>query len=214
MISFIAISIFILLAYSLVSLQFDRETEFVDHLLTGHGFVYAYYDTESLSASEIIIMIFFLFIISVVLLNLLIAIMYDSYEKVEGRRVLVDSLEKLDMITEVIVIKRMFIQIWAKLFKRAAKYREIKKEKSYLVFCQDSMNIEDEEDEEDNLLEEKTEILQKAIKRVENQGFQNSNNLTLIEEKIEVLAKTQGDMMSLVKELIMAKRRGSLELKK
>ena len=187
MVSFIAILIFIIFALSLILLEFDRETEFKDHLLTGYGFIYGDYQTEEVSSSEIAIMVFVAFLVSVVLLNLLIAIMGDSYSKVDEKSTLIDSLERLDMIIEVIVMKRIFTQ------------REIKKEKSYLFFCQNIVNDENDGDEENNLLEEKTNLLEKAIKNVETQVFQNSNHLALIGEQIKMLTNSQNEKSEMSK---------------
>jgi len=187
MVSFIAILIFIIFALSLILLEFDRETEFKDHLLTGYGFIYGDYQTEEVSSSEIAIMVFVAFLVSVVLLNLLIAIMGDSYSKVDEKSTLIDSLERLDMIIEVIVMKRIFTQ------------REIKKEKSYLFFCQNIVNDENDGDEENNLLEEKTNLLEKAIKNVETQVLQNSNHLALIGEQIKALTTPQNEKSEMSK---------------
>ena len=182
--SFIGILIFIIFTFSLILLEFDREIEFTDHLLTSYGFVYGNYETEELSSSEIAIMVFVAFMISVVLLNLLIAIMGDSYAKVEENRILVDSLERLDMITEVIVIKRIFTP------------RTIKKEKGYLMFCQNSVNDESSEENENNLLEEKTDLLRAAIKSVETKL---ENSIALFDERMKMLAKAQEQASETIK---------------
>ena len=185
--SFIGILIFIIFAFSLILLEFDREIKFTDHLLTSYGFVYGNYETEELSSSEIAIMVFVAFMISVVLLNLLIAIMGDSYAKVEETRILVDSLERLDMITEVIVIKRIFTP------------RTIKKEKGYLMFCQNSVSDENSEENENNLLEEKTDLLKAAIKNVETKL---ENSIVLFDEKMKILTKAQETTSTQIKELL------------
>jgi len=198
MVSFIAILIFIIFALSLILLEFDRETEFTDHLLSGYGFIYGDYETEDVSSSEIAIMVFVAFLVSVVLLNLLIAMMGDSYAKVDEISILVDSLERLDMIVEVIVMKRIFTQ------------KELVREKSYLMFCQNSVNGGGDDDEE-NLLEEKTNLLQKAIKTVETQMVQNSSNLTSIEEKMKILAKAQEDNFTSIDEKIKALTKSQAE---
>ena len=176
-------------------MEFDRETEFTDHLLTGYGFIYGDYETEEVSSSEIAIMVFVAFLVSVVLLNLLIAMMGDSYAKVDERSLLVDSLERIDMINEVIFMKRFFLLL------------EKKREKGYLMFCQNSNSHENDQENE-----EKADSLQKEVKNVEVQVLEISNKLSLIEEKMADSKKSQEENIKKNYELIEENAKKNHEL--
>jgi hypothetical protein len=123
--------ILMLIGFSLVFYQFDRTRDFNYQLLNVYNLLYAVFDMEGFSSSEIVIFTIITFFLSVVLLNLLIAIMNGSYERVQNHQIFADSKEKLEMIIETNIFLRQILKIkW--LHKWSAPSR-----KSYLLFVEE-----------------------------------------------------------------------------
>ena len=68
--------------------------------------LYADYEIDDYGFSELIYWALIAFLVGVVLLNLLIALMADSFSRVQERRILAESLEKLQLAIEAILMKR------------------------------------------------------------------------------------------------------------
>ena len=134
MYGFIIVLLFIFIGFALISLEFNRgEIEYGDQLYDTFKVLFGQFDDTTFNVSQKLFTALILFILNVVLLNLLISIMGDSYDKVQERRVLTDSLTRLDMILEAMVYLRILNQ------------QKKSKGNGYLIYCEP----EEEENEED-----------------------------------------------------------------
>ncbi len=128
---FLTIILLIVVGFSLIFMEFDRSMEYKDHLYETYNRLYGNYDDSEYSTSQRIINAIILFFLSVVLLNMLIALMGDSYGKVQETRVLTDSQTRLDMILESTILMRLF------------EKRDNNIKKQYLIYCEPKGEEED-----------------------------------------------------------------------
>lgn len=177
---FIIIITMIILGFSLIFYEFERdEGNYQSYLLSTYGLLYGNYDTDNLDLSATLVLVFILFLLSVVLLNLLIAIMGDSYDKVQERRILTDSKERIEMILESTLLVRFFL-----------KGRE--EREGYLIFCEP---VDSGDDDGDQLMtsdewEGKINVLKKMIKQSEKDISKHfEQKVNRLEQKTDDLAK-------------------------
>lgn len=127
--------VFIFIAFALVFMIFRSRDGggYGDQLYMTYMVLFASYDDEDYNISQKLFLSLILFLLNVVLLNLLISIMGDSYEKVQERRELTDATTRLTMILEALVYMRVF-------------WRGKKQEKGYLVYCEPEMESDDHQE--------------------------------------------------------------------
>ncbi len=159
--SFLAILTFIIMGSSLIFFQFDDEsTSYGDRLLFVYALVYASFDTTGFSLSQIIYLIIVTVMLSVVLLNLLIAIMTATYERVEVMNDLTDGLERVYMILETVIVKRAFGKITG-CCRRRKPLQMANNQRGYLFFAEKVTSRASEEKE--NEWEGKAGTVRKVI---------------------------------------------------
>ena len=85
--------------------QRDSDDRYVHYLFASYKLLYAAFEDSSFdkqndatAGTNKFFLALILFILNVLLLNLLISIMGDTFEKVQDRRVLNNSLTRLDML--------------------------------------------------------------------------------------------------------------------
>lgn len=184
----------IIVGFSLIFLEFGRssgDSNYASYLLNTYGLLYGNYDTDKLDLSATLILVFILFLISIVLLNMLIAIMGDSYDKVQDRKILTDSQERVEMILESTVLMKFFK-------KRPEEERE-----GYLLFCE----VLEEDDNDDEVLTEEWEGKINALKKMIRQNAQD-----LAKSNQELEAKFEAQLSKSNQEL-EAKFEAKLETK-
>ena len=152
---FILILAVIIIGFSLIFFEFDREPGYPEQLLQAYNMLFSNFETEDLNLSQILLFLTIAFLLSVILLNLLIAIMGDTFDKVQEKRVLIDSRERLELVIEAICILRFF------------QSKKIQSKKGYLLFCQIFGDDEDEVMAEASEWEGKIALLRKVIKQSE-----------------------------------------------
>ena len=129
--SFLAVLSFIVIGSSLIFFQFDDEsTTYADRLLFVYGLIYASFDTTGFSLSQIIYLIVVTVLLSVILLNLLIALMTDTYQRIEDSAALTDGIERVYMILETVVMKRAYSRT-VNLFRGKRQRPDKHKENSF-----------------------------------------------------------------------------------
>ena len=79
--SFLIILALALIGFSLVFFQFNRSLRYYDHLLNMYNLIYGNFSTDSLSLSEVSLLVVITFLVYI-LSNLLIAIMGGTFGKV------------------------------------------------------------------------------------------------------------------------------------
>jgi len=211
--SFIALLFAAIMGYSLIFYQFDDEVEisYSGRLLIVYNLLYAQFDTEDFNSHQIFYFVVVTITLSVILLNMLIALMGGTYKRVQETSILADYKEKILLTLETITIKRIFQKMWNFLMKK----RKMKKEspyllggiqnikKSYLFFVEDSRLQNDEENGEkqwekrlitmkklvNSEMQQQYEILQKKILGLENQIHRQ-------ESKVATLRRSHGDKLT------------------
>lgn len=83
--SFALMLLFIFFSFAIIFMIFDQEgtATFGQQLLLAYNYLFANYESEGFSASLYVFFIVFTILLAVVLINMLIAIMEDSYSRVQ-----------------------------------------------------------------------------------------------------------------------------------
>ena len=93
MYGFVVVLIFIFFGFALIAVEFDQtQISYGDQLYGTFKILFASYDDGEYNVSQKLFTSLIVFLLNVVLLNLLISIMGDTYDKVQERRILIDSL--------------------------------------------------------------------------------------------------------------------------
>jgi len=153
--SFIIIIAMIIIGFSFVFLFFNKGSLWGFYLMDSYGSMYGPIDGDDPNFSQKLIICFISFLLNVVLLNLLISIMGDSYERVLEKRVKTDSLTRLEMIAEATT----HMKYWRCFINKKGT------DKGYLVFCLAPDGADDDEENDD--WEGKIQFLSKQIRRCE-----------------------------------------------
>lgn len=189
---FILFVVFIIVGFSLVSLQFDRENNYSDHLYTTYEMLFAIYDDNGESDSQKIVAAMVLFLFNVVFLNLLISIMGDSYDKVQERRLLTDSMTRLEMLLENMTYDQIFL-------KRKTE------EKGFLMYCLPDRGDEDEEmqtNEWDGRINLIKKILkqneQKVVEIIEKKMDTTEKEIDIVQKKVDKIADEMDNKINML----------------
>jgi len=173
MLSFITIIALIIIAFSIIFLVFNREAGYGDYLYQAYNVMYGPLDIEEDTAwpfSQKLIMAILAFFLNVVLLNLLISIMGDSYGQVLEMRDRTDALTRLEMIAEAVVYKK-FLKL------------NHQTKRGYLLYC---LPVEVEEDENDQN-HEVIDAIATIKKIVQINDQESKQELQAMKEKIASL---------------------------
>lgn len=183
---------FIVVGFALIFLEFARDdgNPYGVQIYSTYQMLYATVPSDVDSVSQKLFAALILFLLNVVLLNMLISIMGDSFDKVQQRRTLTDSLTRLEIIQESMTYMRMLV-------------REKDGTRGYLVFCEgDAKEGDDNRDgnewegwvnlikkairENEGNIEERMNLLQSQMNQIEEKM---QNQTKQIEEGIEVQTK-------------------------
>jgi len=141
------------MGFSLIFYQFDEPTEisYSSRLLLVYNLLYAQFSNDDYKESQIFYLVFVTMILTVILINLLIAIMTEIFKKILLTSIMADSKERLLLTIETITVKRMMQKIWNKItrcFRRnqGNLYKDTPEaRKSYLFYVEDAkIQIEEE----------------------------------------------------------------------
>ena len=182
MAGFIVIIASIVIGFSLIFLTFNRNSaepaEYPVHLYGTYLMLYGNFDDGDYSFSQKLLLSLILFALNVVLLNLLISIMGDSYGSVQEERILIDSKTRLHMIMEVVFLKKMIA-------------RKASAGKGYLIYCEpDKVEEEDQQSLEWNDRIDSIKVLLKVSEQALSQTSQNVNQIK--DEVGKVTKKIEG----------------------
>jgi len=174
--SFVIVIALIIIAFSLIFLVFNREAGYGDYLYEAYNVLYGPMDIDEGSPwplSQKLLMAVLAFFLNVVLLNLLISIMGDSYSQVLAMRDRTDSLTRLEMISE------------AAVYKKFLKSRHQTK-RGYLIYCF-PVELNEDENDQNQELEFSIRAINNKISTVESKiltlesGFSNLRETILSE---------------------------------
>jgi len=178
--AFLIIMFSITIGFSLIFLEFGREENgtYLDYLYGTYQVWYGNYDDSEYSPSQKIITAMILFLLSVVLLNMLIAIMGDTYGKVQEAQIFTDSSTRLNMCLEAMSYLRII---------RKKPY-----EKGYLIFCSPKVKENEgknEWEERINKLEkyqaEKLESIKKEQQSINKEQQSIKNEVTKLSKTLQ-----------------------------
>jgi len=187
MLSFVVILALIIIGFSLVFLVFNREDEYGAYLYQAYNVLYGPMDIEEdspWSFSQKLIMAVLAFFLNVVLLNLLISIMGDSYGQVLEMRDRTDSLTRLEMISEA-AIYRKFLQL------------NHQTKRGYLVYCL-PVELEEDKDSQQQELGSMMKAMKKLIKKNNEESKREIQELkeTMKEEMMNLKAAILSDLQN------------------
>jgi len=150
--SFVMLLVFVIVGFSIMFFQFDNgEVDYPHRLLKVYEMLYGAFETSELSDSQIFYFVVVMAILAVILLNLLVAIMGDTYQGVQAKALLTDSKERVGLILEAIIMRRVADNFCKKRQKKERKrftsklsyLRETAKQ--YLFYVQPSTGEETED---------------------------------------------------------------------
>jgi len=189
------------MGFSLCFYQFDDpdNTSYSARLLLVYNLLYAQFANDDYNSSQIFYLVVTTVILTVILLNLLIAIMSNVYKKVLLMSIMSDSKERLLLTVETITVKRMIQRIWNSFKKFSLRrrgpqlYKEVKEpQKSYLFFVEDA-KIEIEEENRTKEWERRFKLVREIV-----DSEMNSNNENMKTKMIGLeqhMQKQQAQMM-------------------
>jgi len=146
--SFLFIMVFLIFGFALIFYLFNYEMSFSANLFIIYNLLFANSDPSAYSRPLLIYYVIFTIILSIVLLNMLIAIMGDVYQRVLAQRILAEGREKVSLILEA----TLFIRAFQRMYRRKEKVANLLKKKTKNVYKRlsrlDSQMLVDVEEEE------------------------------------------------------------------
>jgi len=177
MFGFIIVITLIIIGFSIIFLEFDRENEYGVHLYGAYNVLYGNFDDSEYGVSQKLLVAAILFLLNVILLNMLISIMGDTYGKSIEKRILTDSMTRLEMITEATT----FLNV----FKNRSKQKE---EVGYFIYCipaQEDKTESPEEEAEASLIEISNAIKEQGQKLETIKDKMESKMIEIMNDKHE-----------------------------
>jgi hypothetical protein len=158
-----------------------EEIDIQTALLNTYLIMFGQWETEDYYDVQMPFFIVITIFLTIILLNLLISIIGDTYQKVQENQISSDNIEKLDVLIESFHIKRIFRRFfWC--FYRKKKTRD----QSYkYLFWVSEKNGEDEDEEGwEGKLQEINKELRKEIRKIR---YENNNQMSDLMRKVSNL---------------------------
>ena len=194
MTGFITIMAFITIGFSLIFLEFNRsyasedypEESYPAHLYNTYKLIYADSDDSQYDFSQKLILSFILFLFNVLLLNLLISIMGDSYGSVQDKSVITDSLTRLDLILEALALIRVV-------------NKKNTLERGYLVYCGSDL-VENQGEELSEESKKFTSLMEESLGEFKGKMDFFTNKLEFFTKKTKEIGEYK-QLMKICKEI-------------
>ena len=171
----------------------DNGLTYGQQLLRTYEVMYGEFDTSSYEAGEIFFFIVITVLLSVIMLNMIIAMMSDTFGRVQSKRVLFESKEKCLLIMEVFSVQRMLRRVFcAKRLKRMDKAAP-----QYLFVIEENI---DENNELDTKMEVELACVQKKIEKSFGIQKQMEEKQKSIEQQLFAMREDFGQL----KEMMLA----------
>jgi len=186
--SFVMMLGLIIFGFSIIFHQFEEgDISYKDQLLNSYVFLYASFSTARFNDSQIVYFVIITMILSVVLLNMLIAIMGNTFGEVQSKSLLTDSQEKSSLILESIAVRRALRTTCCKRKKDknirrkyTSKYSLMRQTKNRYLFSCEEHKGDDDEDETYGEWEGHMNKLRNYIKG--EVKFQSGENIKMVKE--------------------------------
>ena len=173
MFAFIIILVFIIIGFALIFLEFARDNVYGVQVYSTYQVLYGNVPEDVTTVSQQLFAALILFLLNVVLLNLLISIMGDSFDKIQERRILTDSLTRLEIILESMTYMRVF-------------GREEVGTRGYLIFCEgDASELGDNRD--NNEWEGWVNVIKKALRQNDQKAEEMNSKQNEMNSKIDLI---------------------------
>jgi len=170
---FLVIMFSITIGFSLIFLEFGREEDsyYLNFLYATYQVWYGNIDDSEYTPSQKILTAMILFMLSVVLLNMLIAIMGNTYESVNQQRILTDTASKVGMYLEGVSYMRLL--------------RRTSGKKGYLMFYS-SNQYEEKEGKSDwtRTIEKVKEQSEGQIYELKKLRYDTKNDAKVLREEV------------------------------
>ena len=185
MYGFVVVLIFIIFGFALIAVEFDQAQVPYGYQLYGtFKILFANYNDEDFNVSQKLFFSVIVFLLNVVLLNLLISIMGDTYDKVQERRVLIDSLTRLDMALEAIV------------YMKTLGLTGRNQGKGYLIYCE-TESVDEDYNMQDIEWEGRINVIKKLMR-------QNDAKIQEVVKSVEKGNMSAEEQMSALKKQVSA----------
>ena len=188
MVAFIIVLVFIIIGFALIFLEFQRDDVYGVQLYSTYQVLYGNLPADVSSVSQQLFAALILFLLNVVLLNMLISIMGDSYDKVQERRVLTDSLTRLEMVLESMTYMRIFAR--GKVEKRG-----------HLIFCEGDVDRQDDNGES-NEWEGRINVIKRALKQNDQRTEEIKSEVNSIKEEVKSQMSSMQQMLESQQQMI------------
>lgn len=160
--SFAFILALVVFGLSLIFSQFDRETTYPTHLFNSYRLLYSDFDLDNFSSPA---MIFYFVIViafvAIVLLNMLITIMGQTFGAMEEKSVLVTSLDLLQLIKECRLMSRILSSMQSR--KMNIGPESVEKSPHYLFYAEKLTEKKIDETKSFEILEDRVQALTKEV---------------------------------------------------
>ncbi len=202
--SFIIIIALIIIGFSFIFLVFDRGHDYGVYLYNAYNFLYGPSGNEDFSNfSEKLLMCIIAFLLNVVLLNLLISIMGDSYDRILEKRDKTDSLTRLEMMSEALTYMKVF------------KLNPVSK-KGYLLYCLSIDDSQEEENRQESEWEGRIHLIRKWLKqndqKVEQMREITEKKINLLEQDMKVSLDNLDKKIQHNQEFLKEMKRGLMKV--
>ena len=192
MMAFTTVLVFIFIGFSLILTEFDTTgLQYGDQLYATFKLLFANYDDSDVPSQKLFTSLI-VFLLNVVLLNLLVSIMGDTYDKVQGKRIMTDSLTRLDMIREAMVYMRTL-----KVFRKSSQ------DKGYMIYCEPKDTGDDEEAGAEDEWEGRINVIKKMLKKNNQRVYELSKvteNISRKEDNVEEELKIVRKQLNLMQD--------------
>lgn len=179
--SFLVVIFLLIVGFAVIFYQYTEDTNYLNQLLFLHNMVYGDFDIEHFGPVQMVFFAIIALITCVVLLNLLISIMGDTYSRVLENKVPSDGLEKIEIILEVVQVNRNLRYILYILFycskRKRREFIVQRNRKGYLLIAAQSNEFNDDDDDDSKEIEGRLRSLKQSMK----------TNLTQLKEENNLL---------------------------
>ena len=180
--SFFLVVIILLIGFNLIfyRLSEDDNSTFGNELLNTYIMLYSQYDYLGYDAPQVFFFVVVTVVLSMILFNMLIAVMNDTFNRVQSRRKVAECKEKIKLVFESVVIKRTY--------RRMLCSKKLKRDNSinYLFMVE-----EREQEVQLNAKNELTTRINKLEKQLERVNEVVSHKLEKLPETIEKLLQQE-----------------------
>lgn len=108
--SFFIVLLLLLLGFSFINYQFE-DRSYGGHLLQTYSTMFLQFDTSNYSPGQTFFFVLSTILLSTVLLNMIISVMNDIFNQVQEKGALSDGKERVFLILESMLMKRLFSKI-------------------------------------------------------------------------------------------------------